>query len=119
MKASGGDDSGGTVGILTIVAADHQTVAAAAATTPSVRAPKGRTGRSPHPRPGQADPATQTGQEGRLRSWRPFTSARGRILGWSVLLLAAALAVFTIAKGGLMADASVSGQKFKFNRTGK
>ena len=29
------------------------------------------------------------------------------------------LAVFTIAKGGLMADASVSGQKFKFNRTGK
>jgi lipid-binding SYLF domain-containing protein len=29
------------------------------------------------------------------------------------------VAVFTIAKGGLMADASVSGQKFKFNRTGK
>jgi lipid-binding SYLF domain-containing protein len=29
------------------------------------------------------------------------------------------VAVFTIAKGGLMADASVSGQKFKFKRTGK
>jgi lipid-binding SYLF domain-containing protein len=29
------------------------------------------------------------------------------------------VAVFTIAKGGLMADASVSGQKFKFNRTSK
>ncbi len=29
------------------------------------------------------------------------------------------VAVFTIAKGGLMADATVSGQKFKFKRTGK
>jgi len=29
------------------------------------------------------------------------------------------VAVFTIAKGGLMADASVSGQKFKFTRTSK
>src|SRR5215470_10458363 len=96
-EASGGDDSRGPAGILTIVAADHQTVEAAAATAPSVRAPEGRTGRSPHPRPGPAGPATQAGQEGRLRSWRPFTSARGRILGWWVLLLAAALAVFTIA----------------------
>jgi two-component system, OmpR family, sensor kinase len=94
-EASAGDESGRTVGILTIVA-DHQTVDAAAATTPSAHAQKGPTGRPPHPRRGQADPATQAGQEGRLRSWRPFTSARGRILGWSVLLLAAALAVFTI-----------------------
>jgi len=29
------------------------------------------------------------------------------------------VAIFTIAKGGLMADASVNGQKFKFKRTAK
>jgi len=29
------------------------------------------------------------------------------------------MAVFTIAKGGLMYEASISGQKFKFERTGK
>jgi lipid-binding SYLF domain-containing protein len=29
------------------------------------------------------------------------------------------MAVFTIAKGGLMYEASISGQKFKFSRTGK
>ncbi len=29
------------------------------------------------------------------------------------------MAVFTVAKGGLMYEASVSGQKFKFKRTGK
>jgi lipid-binding SYLF domain-containing protein len=29
------------------------------------------------------------------------------------------MAVFTIAKGGLMYEASISGQKFKFKRTGK
>src|SRR6516225_7213017 len=31
------------------------------------------------------------------RPWRPLASARGRILGWSVLLLAAALAASTVA----------------------
>lgn len=30
-------------------------------------------------------------------AWRPFVSARSRILGWSVLLLAAAMAAFTVA----------------------
>jgi lipid-binding SYLF domain-containing protein len=29
------------------------------------------------------------------------------------------MAVFTIAKGGLMYEASISGQKFKFKKTGK
>ena len=33
----------------------------------------------------------------RLPRWRPFVSARSRILGWSVLLLAAAMAISTVA----------------------
>jgi two-component system, OmpR family, sensor kinase len=33
----------------------------------------------------------------RAPSWRPFVSARSRILGWSVLLLATAMAVSTVA----------------------
>ena len=33
------------------------------------------------------------------RRWRPFVSARSRILGWSVLLLAVAMAVSTVATG--------------------
>ena len=37
------------------------------------------------------DPAPRTPR------WRPFVSARSRILGWSVLLLAAAMAVSTVA----------------------
>ena len=37
------------------------------------------------------DPAPRT------HRWRPFVSARSRILGWSVLLLAAAMAVSTVA----------------------
>jgi two-component system, OmpR family, sensor kinase len=80
-----------------IVAGDHQTAETAAATTPLVRPPRGRTGQSPHPPSGQAGPASRAGEGGRLWGWRPFRSARSRILGWSVLLLAAALAVFTIA----------------------
>lgn len=37
--------------------------------------------------------------------WRPFRSARSRILGWSVLLLAAAMAAFTIASRSSMVGA--------------
>ena len=80
-----------------IVAAEHKTAPAAAAAAPSVRSSQGRTGLLPHPRTSRASPASRPGVRGRLRNWRPFTSARSRILGWSVLLLAAALAVFTIA----------------------
>jgi two-component system OmpR family sensor kinase len=39
----------------------------------------------------------QTAEPGPRRQWRVFTSARGRILGWSVALLAAATGASTVA----------------------
>jgi two-component system OmpR family sensor kinase len=36
-------------------------------------------------------------RRGNAGGWRPLVSARSRILGWSVLLLAAAMAAFTVA----------------------
>ena len=51
---------------------------------------------SPLSRPRRAGTPSGPDAGARIRSWRPFTSARSKILGWSVLLLAAAMAVFTI-----------------------
>ncbi len=45
----------------------------------------------------QQTPVADRHSRFRGRPWRPLASARGRILGWSVLLLAAAIAASTIA----------------------
>lgn len=54
------------------------------------------------PRAGGTTPAAPDGSRVMLR-WRPLMSARGRILGWSVLLLAAALAASTVVTHVLLA----------------
>ena len=43
-----------------------------------------------------------------LASWRPLNSARGRILGWSVVLLAAGIAVSTVATRVVLSQAMTS-----------
>ncbi|MGE5132888.1 MAG: ATP-binding protein [Gemmatimonadota bacterium] len=50
----------------------------------------------PPPRAGARLPIRPGAAAAARRGWRPLTSARGRILGWSVLLLAAALAASAV-----------------------
>jgi signal transduction histidine kinase len=53
---------------------------------------------APHsPQAGGPGPAGPRKATAAARPWRPLATARGRILGWSVLLLAAALAASTVA----------------------
>lgn len=66
------------MGILATVAAINDAAGSPAAVTPSAANAPGR----------RRDPAIR---------WRPLVSARSRILGWSVLLLAMAMAAFTVA----------------------
>ena len=90
------------VSILMIMAADRQ---AAGVSGPAVQPGGGPPAPWRFSWRKRPDAASRPGAGVRARRWRPFSSARSRILGWSVLLLAAAMAAFTIASRSSMVGA--------------